>query len=340
MNLVILATSGMTGLYQNNSNHKGKRMKRVLLSAVVLMLVTGIKAQQDPQFTQWMYDKLSFNPAVAGTEGANCLNLFYRQQWTNFEGSPESILFNYHTPIKQINSGVGITFYNDQLGQETNNVFRLSYAYHLGLANNNKLSFGIGLGYYGKQLGSDWTTPDTAPEFDEAISTSQESDGSFDLNLGAYFFKPGEYYIGLSATHLTSQDLNDLNIEMATHLYFMAGYIYPLNDDFKIRPNLLVKSDANETTLDFNANVLWNNMLWAGLSFRTEDALAPMLGFQTSWNNEDETLPQTIRVGYSYDVTTSEIRNYSSGSHEIMVTYCFSVIDKILMKKHYNPRFL
>jgi type IX secretion system PorP/SprF family membrane protein len=198
------------------------------------------------------------------------------------------------------------------------------------------------LGYYGKQLGNDWNPPDgvASIDLDDAIDASQVSDGSFDLNLGAYFFKPGEYYIGLSATHLTSQDLNDLNIEMATHLYFMAGYIYPINDDFKIRPNLLVKSDANETTLDFNANVLWNNMLWAGLSFRTEDALAPMLGFQTSWNNEDETLPQTIRVGYSYDVTTSEIKNYSSGSHEIMVTYCFSVIDKILMKKHYNPRFL
>ena len=96
----------------------------------------------------------------------------------------------------------------------------------------------------------------------------------------------------------------------------------------------------DSTTLDFNANLLFNNMLWAGLTFRTEDAIAPMAGFQYSWNNGDETMPQTIRFGYSYDVTTSEIKSYSSGSHEIMVTYCFSIIDKILMKKHFNPRFL
>jgi len=316
-------------------------MKRVLLSVLVLTLVTGLKAQQDPQFTQWMYDKLSFNPAVAGTSGANCLNLFYRQQWTSFDGNPESVLFNYHAPVKALRGGLGVTFYNDKLGQETNNVFRLAYAYHMPVG-TNKLSLGIGLGYLGKQLGDDWTPPDGVASIplDDAIDDSKVSAGSFDLNLGAYFFKPESYYVGLSATHLTSQDLSDLNIEVATHIYFMAGYTYPINDNLKVRPNLLVKSDGNETTLDFNANLLFNNMLWAGLTFRTEDAIAPMAGFQYSWDNEDETMPQTIRFGYSYDVTTSEIKSYSSGSHEIMVTYCFNIIDKILMKKHTNPRFL
>lgn len=319
-------------------------MKRVLLLALVLTLVTGLKAQQDPQFTQWMYDKLSFNPAVAGTDGAHCFNLFYRQQWTGFEGGepPQSTLFNYHAPVKALRGGLGITFYNDQLGQETNNVFRLAYAYHLNLQKNNKLSFGIGLGYYGKQLGNDWIPPDGPLDVvpDNAISNASVSDGSFDLNLGAYFFKPDNYYVGLSATHLTSQDLSDLNIDVATHLYFMAGYTYAVNNNVKLRPNLLVKSDGNETTLDFNANALINDMIWAGLTYRTEDAIAPMAGFQYAWNNEDETAPQSIRIGYSYDLTTSEIKNYSSGSHEIMVTYCFNLIDKILMKKHANPRFL
>ena len=206
----------------------------------------------------------------------------------------------------------------------------------------NKLSLGLGVGYLGKQLGGNWVAPDgpASIPLDDAIDGSRVTDGSFDLNFGAYLFNPDNYYVGLSATHLTGQNLNDLNIEVARHLYFMAGYIYPVNNNIKIRPNLLVKSDGNETTLDINANVLVNNMIWAGLAYRTEDAIAPMVGFQTSWNNEDETFPQTIRVGYSYDLTTSEIKNYSSGSHEIMVTYCFNMIDKVLMKKHSNPRFL
>jgi type IX secretion system PorP/SprF family membrane protein len=120
----------------------------------------------------------------------------------------------------------------------------------------------------------------------------------------------------------------------------MGGYTYGINDNIKLRPNLLVKSDAQETTIDLNVNALINNMFWVGLSYRTEDAIAPMAGFQYAFNNEDETMPQTIRIGYSYDLTTSEIKTYSSGSHELMLTYCFNIIEKLVKKSHGNPRFL
>ena len=320
---------------------EGLRMKRILLIAATALLTGAVHAQQDPQFTQWMNDKLSFNPGVAGTDGANCLNLFYRQQWSGFDRSPKSMLLNFHAPVKALKGGLGVTFYNDKLGQETNNILRLSYSYHLPIK-SAKLGIGIGLGLLGKKLGNDWHPPDGPLnlEPDLAISETAVSANSFDLNFGLFYFKPDNYYIGLSSTHLTGQDLKDLSIQVARHYYFMAGYTYPLNDMIKLRPNLLVKSDAQETTVDINVNALFNNMFWVGLSYRTEDAIAPMAGFQHSWNNEDETAPQTIRIGYSYDVTTSELSNYSSGSHEIMLTYCFNLIEKLVKKSHGNPRFL
>jgi type IX secretion system PorP/SprF family membrane protein len=129
-------------------------------------------------------------------------------------------------------------------------------------------------------------------------------------------------------------------MQVARHYYLMGGITYPINDMIKLRPNLLMKTDAQEAIIDLNVNALINNMFWVGLTYRTEDAIAPMLGFQYSFNNEDETAPQTIRIGYSYDATTSELRNYSSGSHEIMLTYCFNIIEKLVKKSHGNPRFL
>ena len=316
-------------------------MKKILLLAAAAVFSSAVHAQQDPQFTQWMNDKLSFNPGVAGTDGANCLNILYRNQWSGFAGNPKSFLGNFHAPVKALRGGLGFTAYSDKLGQESNTIARLSYSYHLPVG-PGKLGIGLGLGLLSKKLGNDWLPPDGPLDVvpDAAISENKVSAGSFDLNFGLYYYKTDHFYVGLSSTHLTGQDLKDLSIQVARHYYFMGGYTYGINDNIKLRPNLLVKSDAQETTIDLNVNALINNMFWVGLSYRTEDAIAPMAGFQYAFNNEDETMPQTIRIGYSYDLTTSEIKTYSSGSHELMLTYCFNIIEKLVKKSHGNPRFL
>ncbi|MGB1031415.1 MAG: PorP/SprF family type IX secretion system membrane protein, partial [Flavobacteriales bacterium] len=245
-------------------------MKRILSILLVVLAFSSVKAQQDPQFTQWFNDKLSFNPAVAGLNDAHCFSLFYRNQWSGFTApsagggevavNPKTFMFNYSGYFGN-GIGAGLNFYNDQLGNETNNVVKLSGAYHLPLNSGPKLSFGLSLGLYQKALGDNWIFID---EDDPSIPNQGPSQGTFDLGLGVYLYDT-DYYVGLSSTHLTAADLDQLGISVARHYFFMGGYNFDLPSggvSMKLRTNLLAKSDFNKTALDVNANVLFNDMFY------------------------------------------------------------------------------
>ena len=129
--------------------------------------------------------------------------------------------------------------------------------------------------------------------------------------------------------------MNTLNVQNVHHYWITAGYNYSISPDLMLRPSLLIKSDASSTIMDININVLFKNMLWGGLTYRMGDELAPMLGGQYTLSNGG-----TIRVGYSYGITTSVIGDYSSGSHDIMLNYCFNLSKPPVIEKSKNPRFL
>ncbi len=337
--------------------NKGKRMKRILTIATVVLATWSASAQQDPQFTQWFNDKQSFNPGAVGIREGHCISGFFRNQWSGFTAqspipgqpdivaSPNTVMLNYAGRIQTpgLQGGMGLTFYNDQIGQETNNMIRGMFAYHLN-AGPGTLSIGLGVGFFNKQLGNAWLPPEgvTSIPDDNAINSSVASDGAFDMSFGLYYFKEREYYFGISTTHITQSELADLSIQTARHYYLMGGYNFGLNDDLVLRTNLLAKSDFNKSAIDINANVLWNDMIYGGVSFRPGDAIAPVLGLEYCTSKEDKTSKSLIcyRLGYSYDVTTSEIRNFSSGSHEIFAGVCFSYQSIPLIRRHANPRFL
>jgi type IX secretion system PorP/SprF family membrane protein len=316
-------------------------MKKCLILLLLVGAFVGTRAQQDPQFTQWMFEKISFNPAAAGIEQMHCISMFYRDQWDGFDRDPKIGLFNYGGKIGDLPVGIGLTLFSETLGQERNAIFKVSGNYQLGLANDNILSMGLSFGGYNKRLGNSWIAIDPVAE-DIAINDQEISATSFDLGIGVMFAKNDKYYAGISATHLTGQDLKDMNIKMSQHLYIMGGYNFDLTSTLKLRSNILAKSDLNVMTFDLNANVLWSDMVWAGVSYRYGDAIAPMAGFQMSWMGGSgySKIPQKVMLGYSYDATTSEIRTYSSGSHEIFVTYCFNLISTPPQNRHANPRFL
>lgn len=322
-------------------------MKKSLLVVAIASLTLSTFAQQDPQFTYWMFDRQSFNPAAAGIDPMHCVSIFYRDQWDGFDRDPKTSLFNYsgNAMVKTQELGYGLTFFNDLLGQEKNNSFRLAIAPKFDLGNGMKVGVGLGLGMLNKKLGANWVYID--PD-DSAIPNKEVAETKFDLSFGATLY--GEnFYAGLSATHLTAAEYSDLNLKSARHLYLMGGYNFPLSSQpIVIRTNALIKSDLKASpAIDLNANALWNNMVWGGLSYRFGDAISPMVGFEkvfpssvTTKGGSSTTYNHALRLGYAYDVTTSEIRNYSSGSHEIFVTYCFS-LDKVVVKlRHNNPRFL
>jgi type IX secretion system PorP/SprF family membrane protein len=304
----------------------------IILSSFAVSL--SANAQQDPQFTQFMADKLSINPGSAGAKGSYCATLIGRQQWAGFDGAPKTILLNLQGPIGQTKSGVGLTFYSDKLGQLSETILRASYAYHLKLGGTNRLGIGASIGMVASKLGANWIATDDYL-IDDAIPNTPTSNSTFDASFGAYFYNK-DLYVGVSSTHLSEGELKDLNVKLARHYYLMAGYDYAVSSSINLQPNILVKSDVAATQFDVNLNVMFKNSLWVGATYRATDAIAPQLGYQYQLPNGKSTL----RLAYSYDVTTSELNNYSNGSHEIMLNYCFK-FEKPLSKQVYkNVRFL
>jgi len=314
-------------------------MKRVLLvlSLIVFSLVS--KAQQDYQFTHYMYDKLSFNPGYAGLNRSICGTVLFREQWAGFvnetsgPGNPTTALVNIHAPVKMLRGGLGLTYVSDKLGFESNNLARLAYSFHMGLGVGD-LGIGLSAGILQKSIKANWITPDGTPYMDDAsIQTAEGSALVPDFNLGV-FYQTNQLYMGISATHLIGSDLKTLNIKSVQHYWITAGYKHEVGPDFKIRPSVLAKSDGASTQFDININALYKDMVWAGVSYRVTDAIAPMLGYQTDVGGGK------LRIGYAYDVTTSLIKGYSNGSHDIMVNYCFNLDKQQPVQKSKNPRFL
>ncbi|MCB0791881.1 MAG: type IX secretion system membrane protein PorP/SprF [Flavobacteriales bacterium] len=310
-------------------------MRGILTTMVCVGLAGASFAQQDPQYTQYMFDRLSVNPGVAGTSGNICITALLRQQWTGFEGAPKTGLLNLQMPIAKISSGIGISAYSDQLGQEKTTAARLHYSFHRKFGPG---TFGAGLylGFTSRSLGHDWVAVDPVAD-DNAIPDNGASAMAFDLGIGLYYVAP-TFWAGISSTQIPESKLKDVNIQNARHYYLQAGYDWAIggNKKYVLQPSVLVKTDASSTVLDVNATFLYNNMVWLGVSYRTEDAIAPMIGYQHEFKNGNSAL----RLGYSYDVTTSQLKNYSSGSHEVMLNYCFKIVPQPKTEIYRNVRFL
>ncbi len=309
-------------------------MRGIFTAVVCAGLVSTSFAQQDPQFTQYMFDRLSINPGVAGTSGNICATALLRQQWTGFDGAPKTGLINIHSPIDKISSGVGLSVYFDQLGQLKTNAVRLHYSFHRRLGAGT-----LGIGVYGgmisRTLGSDWISVDPVAD-DAAIPDNGTSASGFDLGAGVYYVNP-KFWLGLSSTQLPSTQLDAVSIQNARHYYAQAGYKWDIEPNkWQLQPSILVKSDAASTQLDLNATMLYNKAIWLGVTYRTEDAIAPMIGYQHDAANGKS----SYKIGYSYDLTTSELKNYSSGSHEVMLNYCFKIVPVPKREIYRNVRFL
>lgn len=310
-------------------------MRRIITAVVCAAALSTATAQQDPQFTQYMHDRLSINPGSAGTSGNMCLTALLRQQWTGFDGAPKTGLINFQMPIHAIRSGVGLSLYLDQLGQQKNTLARLHYSYHVKLQGGlSTLGIGLYAGMTSRSLGNDWVSVDPVTS-DDAIPDNGSSATGFDLGLGFYYKSP-TLYAGISTTQLPETGLDAVSIKNARHYYILAGYNWEINNKFILQPSALVKSDGASTQLDIGTSILYNKMVWLGVSFRTEDAIAPYIGFQ----RESADGKSAWKIGYAYDVTTSELKNYSSGSHEIMLNYCFKIVKPPKVFESHHPLFL
>lgn len=289
-----------------------------------------VYAQQDPQLSQFMFAKLPMNPGFAGSNDAICATLLYRNQWTGFGGEPKTMLFTGDAPVDVLHGGIGLSVYAaDQLGAEKNMNIRAAYAYRMDLG-SGRLGIGLDLGYHQKSLdGSKFIYNDLG---DVNIPTGSVSGGTFDMGFGLYY-NSEHLYAGISSSHLQEGSISYDNIKtkLARHYYLMAGYSYDINASLSLKPCVLVKTDAVSTQADFNASLMINSRYWVGASYRMQDAIVLMAGLEIVPN---------LKFGYAYDITTSEIKTYSSGTHEVMLGYCFKPVKNVKRQFHRNVRFL
>jgi type IX secretion system PorP/SprF family membrane protein len=312
--------------------------------AIALTGFTGVAvAQQDPQFTQFMYNKLIYNPGYAGTSNAICGVLQYRQQWAGFTGSPTSFALSADMPIPGLPLGVGLNVITDKIGPMTTTFFRGAAAFNQKIGPGT-LGIGIDFGLIQKKINADWVTPETGKidnsipgSYGAAASNPDLNKASYDVGFGAFYQIPNNFYVGISSTHLPAQTLKgqgSLKFEQTRHYYFMAGKTFQINKWNKITPNAFVKSDVNASSVDLNLTYMWSDMIWGGGSYRIgSGAAAAMLGFQTRIEGV-----YTVKIGYSYDFSGSaQLRSF--GSHEIILGFCFA--PKIKKTTTYgNDRFL
>lgn len=310
-------------------------MKKIFTAIAVLALlfVSEVShAQQDPQFTMNMFNRLYANAGYAGSNNGICATAIHRQQWVGFAGRPQSTILNVDATVKAIHGGVGLSVLYDVLGAQTNGGVKLSYAFRLALGPGT-----LGIGVEGGVLFNtlDGSQLDPIQEGDPNIINGNSGGVAPDLGFGIYYHTD-KLYAGISANHLIGPTLEFeeggtiSEFTVARHYYAMAGYTWDINPTWALNPSVFLKTDAASTQFDINLRALWKNMVWAGVSYRIDDAVGIMAGFQY----------KDFRVGYAYDVTTSGLNNFSSGSHEVMLGYCYKLRSPVANQQYRNVRFL
>ncbi|MDG1055144.1 MAG: PorP/SprF family type IX secretion system membrane protein [Schleiferiaceae bacterium] len=312
-------------------------MKKTRIALFAILCSSALWAQQDVQFTQFANNKIFYNPGVTGAGDAICLSAAHRSQWVGFDNAPTTQNFSANIPLNFVHGGLALNFTNDMIGYFQDITVGVGYGYQMDLAGGT-LGLGLRADFRNKNVTSGvWAPPQTMndPSLVALGSTSMATD----LSFGAYY-QQETWYAGLSSTRLleTKDILNatggsaNAQIRGQRHYYFMGGYNLDLGNGVVLQPAAMVKTDLVTTQLDINAAATYNNQIWGGVTYRVYDALAIMAGYQ---------ITKDLRATYSYDLTTSSLAKSSSGSHEIMMSYCFTIEIPPKEKGSYrNPIFL
>ncbi len=306
---------------------KSSLLKNLILIVFILILNRFGFAQQDPQYTQYMYNTMSVNPAYAGQRKVLSITGLYRAQWVGLEGAPVTQTLGIHSPLKNEKIGLGLSVVNDKLGPASEIYVDGNLSYTIQINNyDTKLSFGAKVGFH--NLSTDWSKgkhQNTDMTFTENINLFSPTFGA-----GAYLHSQ-QWYLGFSIPNFVKTNhYKHYKNSAATdrfHYFLIGGYVFDINQDIKLKPAFLIKAVSGSPLIaDVSANVLLQDKLTLGLAWRWDDSISALAGFQ---------ITKKIFIGYAYDATTANLRNHSSGSHEI--TLRFELKQKY--KRLLSPRF-
>ncbi|KAF2506968.1 type IX secretion system membrane protein PorP/SprF [Flavobacterium zhairuonense] len=304
-----------------------KNIKKVF-TILGLMTFSGALAQQDPQYTQYMYNTMTVNSAYAGSLGHLTVTGLIRTQWVGIDGAPDTQSFSLDTPIAK-NLGLGISIVNEEIGPMEEQYLDANFSYTIQSGQTHKLSFGIKGG--GRVLNIDWTK---GSHRDPDVQFRENITNKFLPVVGAGLYWHGERdYIGLSVPNFLTRerynydDIADDLINERMHLYLIGGIVFDLSAHTKFKPAAMVKYVAGAPLIaDISANFMFNDAITLGVSYRTSDSVSAIAGLQIS---------PMFMVGYAYDYTLTDLQNYNSGTHEIVLR--FELVNR--KKGLKSPRF-
>ena len=280
------------------------------------MLATVVSfAQQDAQYTQYMYNTININPAYAGSRGAMSVFAMHRTQWVGLDGAPVTNTASINTPLNNSNLGLGVSFINDRIGPTNENTISADLSYSVQISNSYKLSFGIKATANIFNLDMSKLNPEIAFPLDPSM---QNIDNEFTPNIGSgIYLHSDKAYVGISIPNfIESNRYDDNEYKISTekiNYYLIAGYVFDLNPELKFKPAILTKFvEGAPLQVDISGNFMFSEKFTIGLAYRWSAALSAMVGFQVS---------DGMYIGYGYDRETTRLNNYNSGSHEIFLRY-------------------
>lgn len=291
----------------------------LLMAFICLIVSSEIKAQQLPQYTQYILNKYVINPASAGTEDYFLGQSNYRSQWEGVRDAPKTYILSVNGPIQHQKMGIGGYIFSDVTGPTRRNGMSLSYSYHFQLDDEIRLSFALNAGILNYTV--DGTQISFDQDNDQVASANQENTLYPDAGFSFYLYGKN-YFFGASAPQLLRNELNFENAisnpsgRLVNHYFIMGGYTYSINDQFEVEPSFLLKYlKPTPLSYEFTLRGIYEKKYWLGVSYRRADAIGILAGY---------VLQDNISFGYSYDITNSELQNYSTGSHEIMLSFRFN----------------
>lgn len=271
-------------------------------------------SQQDPQYTQYMYNMNVLNPAYAGSQGTLSLGLLGRTQWVGLQGAPRTLTAAIHAPVGR-NVGLGFSVIADEIGPVKEQNVYADFSYTMETSDEGRLAFGLKGGFTFQTI--DFLR----------LSTNQQGDPLFSENLNktypnfgaGVFYYTYEFYVGLSIPNMLETRYFEKKAGLITtasekmHYFLTSGYVFDVSEDLKLKPSVMLKAVSGAPlSVDLSGNALIYEKLELGLSWRIDDSVSGMINFLVAPN---------LRLGYAYDYTTSNLGDFNSGSHEIFLLY-------------------
>jgi type IX secretion system PorP/SprF family membrane protein len=305
-------------------------MRRLIIALGFAAGAAAASAQQDAQYSMYMFNQLSINPAYAGSREVLSTALIMRNQWTGISGAPKTSTINVHGPLKKRKVGLGIQLVADEIGPKKSSGILGTYAYHLPVG-NGKLAMGLRGGVYAYTY--NWSLIDYKDKADIYNTGTTETNHVPTIDAGAYYHTK-TWYAGLSTNHLLRsrltayENLTGRSAELKTHLFLTGGKAFQISDNFIFNPSLMMKYTKNAPVgVDVNLNVFIDEVVWAGVSIR------PGYGFillgQYQINNK-------LKLGYAFDAGMNRIGVAGKMTHELLIQYDFN----IYKSKTLSPRYL